>query len=76
MKILGDFHFECLHIDQAFFYYNEGRKCALRIGQHSLMTECLIQMATCASRSNLFEEAIRILKKTLEYIWYYDLPNL
>ncbi len=30
-KILGDFHIECGHIEKAFFYYNEGRKCSFII---------------------------------------------
>lgn len=76
LKILGDFHLECFESDKSFFYYNEGRKCGHLIGQQNLMAECLIQMAICASRSNLYADSIRLLKKALEYIWYYDLTSL
>lgn len=33
-------------------------------------------MARCANRTNLHHEAIRILKKALQYIWFYDLTSL
>lgn len=46
------------------------------IGQYSIMAQSLIDMGICANKNNLHVEAIRLFKKALQYIWYYDLVNL
>ena len=33
-------------------------------------------MALCATRANFYTEAIRILKKSLQYAWFYDIVSL
>lgn len=59
-------------LDEAFFYMNEARKSYFDIGKYHQLLEVLMKMAEISTKAKMYTEAIKILKKALQYAWYYQ----
>lgn len=63
-------------MSEAFFYYNQTREGALLLDNPVFLVESLLGMAECCGRCGIEAEGIKILKKALEYTWFYNLNEL
>ena len=76
LKLLADLYFFINKISEAVFYYNQLREASLLLNHNVLLVESLIGLAECCCKSGIENDGIRILKKALEYAWFYGLYDL
>jgi hypothetical protein len=67
--LAADICYQAKDYNRAFYFYNESRVASTYANLTAIKTESLMGMGLVAMNISLFDEAIIIFKKNLQYAW-------
>merc|ERR1711971_596291 len=67
--ILGELSFDFGQIDKASFYFLQYFTSTKFTGNYQKKVKALLKLVKCAFRLKLYNEAMKLLRKALQYAW-------